>query len=209
METLPKEKNKNISLFFTRNTSCRGCYEELAGNLTRKSSSKLGGSPGMSLNIWIEDVNMPSTNHFDLFQTAELLRLVCSQNEWYNYTTLSTERLEDIFLLADAKNSYFSYKYPLHFNPRLYKHILPVFCTPTTSQELDFIFKSIIDKFLATKVDRSFTPQTIQGLTSIAEKGIQFYWGLQAQEVFEKNVISFTLNDLYRSLKGFLIWRIP
>lgn len=151
LENLAKEKNKNVSLYFTRKTTCRASYEELLGNLTRKSNSKLGGSPGVSLNIWIEDVNMPTANKFDLFQTAELLRLVCSQNEWYNYVSLTKESLEDIYLLADAKNNHFSYKLPLNFNPRLYKHILPIFCSPTTTAELASIFKSLIEKSLTNK----------------------------------------------------------
>jgi hypothetical protein len=38
--------------------------------LTRKSSTKLGGDPGVSVNVWIEDINMPVSNQYDITQTA-------------------------------------------------------------------------------------------------------------------------------------------
>jgi hypothetical protein len=37
--------------------------------------------------------------------------------------------LEDIKILADAKTNYFTFKNPLNFNPRLYRHIQPIFCS--------------------------------------------------------------------------------
>lgn len=69
--------------------------------------------------------------------------MICSQNSWYNYGGLKKENLEDLSLFCDANTSNFNYKNPLNLNPRLYRHIQPIFCEKTTQDELQSIFHSI------------------------------------------------------------------
>ena len=38
---------------------------------------------------------------------------------------------------------------------------------------------------------------------------VVMYWDIKDDDYFEKNIVPFSLNDLYRSLKGLLAWKLP
>lgn len=83
--------------------------------------------------------------------------------------------------MADAKIIDYSYKNPLNLNSRLHRHIQPLFCNETTKDELNSIFKQLIERCLANNSDNLmahnlFAAQFIEKVVKISEKIVDFYW---------------------------------
>ena len=71
----------------TRKFTNKNLLTEIRSVLCQKTSTKLGAKPGMKANIWIEDLNLPLQNHYQVREPEELLRLIYTNNCWYNYDT--------------------------------------------------------------------------------------------------------------------------
>jgi dynein heavy chain len=163
-----------IFINFSAQTSSMRTQQAIEGKLEKKKRTLFGAAPGKKIAIFVDDINMPSTETYGAQPPIELLRLFIDMKGLYDRDEWTWKDVEDTTIVAASAppgggRSPITLRFTRHFN---------MFCVPNAdTTTLKKIFGSIVQGFLKAgfqeavqKLDSALVDATIEIYNKIAEE---------------------------------------
>jgi dynein heavy chain len=197
-ETLNPKKFAIVFNTYTARSSANQSQIFIESKLSRRKKGLYGPEIGKKCVVMIDDLNMPSKEHYGAQPAIEILRQVIDKKEWYDFNTCDLKLLDDM-QYAGAMGPPGGGR--THITERLMHHFYLTNFIEFTSESLSKIFSTILSLGLS-----DYPSTVLNCISKITDAAIDVYFHTvkDLPPTPAKSHYTFNLRDISRLFKAIM-----